>query len=221
MCRVVFPQISAAACMGHRVSPDPWGRHDTAPILRRRFRYHPHHAAERHPMHRASDRADAAPVLRPGRWRSWAIPLLIALPAMIWTDRRFSVHVSDDRGYPVGVDTKQIQMQASFFGATTLHYGHGNRLKKGVVYFGFCQWVRHRENGMFGETRFHPKVSHSVRKKSEAKPTGESGRCASLWTQSPHSALGLGSEPCPRRAATLSESTTQWTPRPAIFCRAL
>ena len=79
--------------------------------------------------------------------KSWGISCLLVIPLVIWTDLRFSVLVVDNKGYPVEVDTKQIQMQAttSLFGGTGLHYGHGNRLKKGVVYFGFCQWVRHRE----------------------------------------------------------------------------
>jgi hypothetical protein len=59
-------------------------------------------------------------------------------------DLRFSVLVVDENGNSVEVDTKQIQMQAS--GLSTFDYGYGNRLKKGVVYFGFCQWVMHREN---------------------------------------------------------------------------
>jgi hypothetical protein len=86
-----------------------------------------------------------------GRWKSWGIPLLLVLPVIIWVDLRFSVIVVDVDGTPVEVDTSQIWMQTwatSIFSGrySTFDYGCGNRLKKGVVYFGFCQWVTHRDN---------------------------------------------------------------------------
>lgn len=86
-----------------------------------------------------------------GRWKSCGIALLLVLPVVVWVDLRFSVLVVDADGNPVEVDTKQIQMQASStsmfsWGYSIFHYGYGNRLKKGVVYFGFCQWVTQREN---------------------------------------------------------------------------
>ena len=79
-----------------------------------------------------------------GWGKSWAIPLLVVLPVIIWGDLRFSVLVVDKNGNPVEVVTRQIEMQA--MPRSIFYYGYGNRLKTGVVYFGFCQWVMHRDN---------------------------------------------------------------------------
>ena len=83
--------------------------------------------------------------------RSWGVSSLLVLPVVVWVDLRFSVLVMDADGNAVEVDASQIQMQASStsifsWGYSTLHYGYGNRLKKVVVYFGFCQWVTQRGN---------------------------------------------------------------------------
>lgn len=76
-------------------------------------------------------------------WKSWGISWLVTLPLVIWADLRFSVTVVDENGKSVEVNTKQIEMQEG--SGFTFYTGYGNRLKKGVVYFGFCQWVMHRE----------------------------------------------------------------------------
>lgn len=82
--------------------------------------------------------------------KSWGISCLLLIPLVIWMDLRFSVLVVDEKENPVEVDTKQIQMQA--MPRDIFYYGYGNRLKKGVVYFGFCQWVQHRESwGIVGD----------------------------------------------------------------------
>jgi hypothetical protein len=85
-----------------------------------------------------------------GKWKSWGIPLLLVLPVVIWVDLRFSVLVVDANGNPVEVDAGKIELQAQ--PRMTFYRGYGNRLKKGVIYFGFCQWVEHRENwGVWGD----------------------------------------------------------------------
>jgi hypothetical protein len=76
-------------------------------------------------------------------WKSWGISCLPVLPLVIWADLRFSVLVVDGNGKSVEVDTRRIEMQA--MPGSIFYRGYGNRLKKGVVYFGFCQWVTHRE----------------------------------------------------------------------------
>lgn len=78
------------------------------------------------------------------RWKSWGIPLLIVLPVVIWIDLRFSILVVDANGTSVEVDTRKIELQAQ--PRIIFYRGYGNRLKKGVIYFGFCQWVQQREN---------------------------------------------------------------------------
>ena len=75
--------------------------------------------------------------------KSWGVSCLLVFPLVIWMDLRFSVFVVDVNGNHVEVDTKQIEMQA--MPRDIFYYGYGNRLKKGVVYFGFCQWVQHKE----------------------------------------------------------------------------
>jgi len=75
--------------------------------------------------------------------KSWGLSCLLVIPLVIWTDLRFSVLVVDGNGKSVEVATRQIEMQA--MPGSTFYRGYGNRLKKGVVYFGFCQWVEHRE----------------------------------------------------------------------------
>jgi len=85
-----------------------------------------------------------------GVLKSWGISWLLALPVVIWVDIRFSVHVVDVNGKPVEVNIEKIELQAQ--PRSTFYRGYGNRLKKGVVYFGFCQWVMHREHwGICGD----------------------------------------------------------------------
>lgn len=109
-----------------------------------------------------------------GVGKSWGISCLLMIPLVIWMDLRFSVLVEDENGNSVEVDTKQIQMQASSasygsWGYSTFHYGYGNRLKKGVVYFGFCQWVRHRERWLIWGDAVSPEGLPLRKKKIDIK----------------------------------------------------
>lgn len=106
--------------------------------------------------------------------RSWGISCLIVLPVVVWADLRFSVLVVDVDGNAVEVDTSQIQMQASSssflsWGYTTVVYGYGNRLKKGVVYFGFCQWVTRQEHWLVWGDAVSPEGKILRRKKIDSK----------------------------------------------------
>lgn len=106
--------------------------------------------------------------------KSWGISCLVVIPLVIWMDLRFSVLVVDESGNSVEVDTKQIQMQASYtsifsWGYSTLHYGYGNRLKKGIVYFGFCQWVQHREKWLIWGDAVSPEGEMLRREKIDSK----------------------------------------------------
>lgn len=103
--------------------------------------------------------------------KSWGISCLLLIPLVIWTDLRFSVLVVDENGNSVEVDTKQIKMNAESrsWGASTLHHGYGNRLKKGVVYFGFCQWVRYREKWSVWGDAVSPEGESLRQRKIESK----------------------------------------------------
>ncbi len=85
--------------------------------------------------------------------RSWSIAIMVVLPLVIWTDLRFRITVAEADGTPVEVDATTFHFHRpprSYF--QSFDYGYGNRLKKGVVYFGFCQWVKHRETWViFGD----------------------------------------------------------------------
>ena len=83
--------------------------------------------------------------------RSWIITAMVVLPAIVCADLRFRINVIDENGNAVEVDANRIELQTSR--GCVFYQAHGNRLKKGVVYFGFCQWVMHRENwDIFGHT---------------------------------------------------------------------
>ena len=72
---------------------------------------------------------------------------MVVLPFVVWTDLRFRIAVEEADGTPVEVDVKTFHFHRpprSYF--QSFDYGYGNRLKKGVIYFGFCQWVKHRED---------------------------------------------------------------------------
>jgi hypothetical protein len=87
------------------------------------------------------------------RRMSWSIATMVVLPIAVWTDLRFRITVEEVDGTPVEVDVKRFHFHhppRSYF--QSFDYGYGNRLKKGVVYFGFCQWVKHREEwSIFGD----------------------------------------------------------------------
>jgi hypothetical protein len=106
--------------------------------------------------------------------KSWGFSCLLVIPVVVWMDLRFSVLVVDEDGNSVEVDTKQIQMQASHagygsWGYSTFYYGYGNRLKKGVVYFGFCQWVQHRGNWLIWGDAVSPEGKSLRREKISQK----------------------------------------------------
>lgn len=103
-------------------------------------------------VRRAGARTDLPKVVGSHRM-SWGIAATVVLPFVVWTDLRFRITVVEADGTPVEVDPKGFHFHRpprSYFQG--FHYGYGNRLKKGVVYFGFCQWVRHREDwSIFGD----------------------------------------------------------------------
>lgn len=89
-------------------------------------------------------------ILGTGLLKSWVISRSLILPLAIYIDLRFSVLVVDDKGTSVEVNSKALELQAQPF--MVFHSVQGHRLKKGVVYFGFCQWVRFRDGWyVFGE----------------------------------------------------------------------
>lgn len=92
--------------------------------------------------------------------KSWFTAALIILPPVIWADYRFRIVANDLLGRPVEADAKNMKfsrpsvwlsnpplntLSGSLFYAYPERFnsreGHGIALKKGVVYFGFCQWV--------------------------------------------------------------------------------
>ena len=89
--------------------------------------------------------------------KSWVIAALMVLPPSMWVDYRFRITVVDGMGRPVKVDAKSINFHRPNTFWKDFRYGYGTALKKGVVYFGFCQWVMFRENwtifGAVGEAQ--------------------------------------------------------------------
>ena len=109
-----------------------------------------------------------------GARKSWGGSCLLVIPLVFWMDLRFSVLVADENGNSVEVDAKQIQMQASYasygsWGYSTFYQEYGKRLKKGVVYFGFCQWVQHRERWLIWGDAVSPEGESLRREKISEK----------------------------------------------------
>ena len=97
------------------------------------------------------------------RRMSWSIAMMVVLPFVVWTDLRFRISVVEADGTPVEVDVKTFHFHRpprSYF--QSFDHGYGNRLKKGVVYFGFCQWVKHRESNARLRSGEADKVRDSV-----------------------------------------------------------
>lgn len=78
--------------------------------------------------------------------KSWTMATLIVLPILTWIDFRFRIDVVDGLGRPVDVDATDINFQRPNNYWKDFRYGHGTTAKKGVVYFGFCQWVMFRDD---------------------------------------------------------------------------
>ena len=95
--------------------------------------------------------------------------MMVVLPFVVWTDLRFRITVTEVDGTPVEVAATDFNFHRpsrSYF--QDFDYGYGNRLVKGVVYFGFCQWVKHRETWViFG----YVVVPGKSRLYGELKPT--------------------------------------------------
>lgn len=86
--------------------------------------------------------------------KSWTIASLIVIPILTWVDYRFRIDVVDGLGRSVEVDTTNINFQRPNTYWNDFRYGHGTTVKKGVVYFGFCQWVMFRDDWIvFGTVR--------------------------------------------------------------------
>ena len=94
---------------------------------------------------------------------------MVVLPFVVWTDLRFRITVAEADGTPVEVAATDFNFHRaprSYF--QSFIYGYGNRLKKGVVYFGFCQWVMQRETWViFGDAV----VEGKIRLRGRLKPT--------------------------------------------------
>jgi hypothetical protein len=89
--------------------------------------------------------------------KSWIVATMIVLPPAIWADFRFRIIGVDVLGWPVPASAvfKRQSFMSSNPPSSTLSgsvfntypekfnsiVGHGITLNKGVVYFGFCQWV--------------------------------------------------------------------------------
>ena len=100
--------------------------------------------------------------LRSSRRMSWSIATMVVLPLVVWTDLRFRIVVTEVDGTPVEVDAKTINFHRpprSYL--QSFGYGYGNRLKEGVVYFGFCQWVMFRGDWVIFGTVGDPHGSYT------------------------------------------------------------
>ncbi len=76
--------------------------------------------------------------------KSWVIAAMIVLPIAMWSDFRFRIIVIDGIGRPVEVDAKTINFHRPNSFLKEFRYGYGTTVKRGVMYFGFCQWVMFR-----------------------------------------------------------------------------
>ncbi len=86
--------------------------------------------------------------------KSWTIASLVVIPILTWVDSRFRIDVVDGLGRSFEVDATNINFQRPNTYWYDFRYGHGTAVKKGVVYFGFCQWVMFRDDWIiFGTVR--------------------------------------------------------------------
>jgi hypothetical protein len=67
-----------------------------------------------------------------------------------WVDFRFRVVVQDRDGKPVEIQDGSIDLRhppETYLGS--YQSGKGVRLKKGIIYFGFLQWLEHKDHWTF------------------------------------------------------------------------
>ena len=85
------------------------------------------------------------------RLRAWpyakssAVIAAPLLAVVVWIDLRFRVIIEDSHGQRVEVQSQELMLRSET--RSKFHNVHGRRLSKGVVYFGFCNWLGGERRG--------------------------------------------------------------------------